>query len=158
MDRPISRTTRRIQVALVALGIALLVVGGIVLWVDVAPSDYPGLLVWLAGSLVLHDGVLAVIVVVVSLVLRRTGKRIPFAVLLIAQGAVVVAAITTLIAFPQVIKQGMGTTNPTVLPLDYGANLLWLYAILAVVTAVTVIVYLRVHARRHGAVEGGRTV
>jgi hypothetical protein len=158
MDQPVSRATRRIQVALVGLGVALLVAGGIVLWVDVAPNEYPGLLVWLAGSLVLHDGVLAVIVVVVSLVLRRTGRRIPFPVLLIAQGAVIVAAIATLIAFPQVVKQGIGTTNPTVLPLDYGANLLWLYAILAVATTVAVVIYLRVGTSRRGVASDKRGV
>ena len=130
------------------VGVALLVVGAAVLMVDVSASSYPGLFVWLAGSLVLHDGVLAVIVVVVSVVLRRSSRRIPFGVLLIVQGAVVVAAIASLVVVPEILKKGIGTTNPTVLPLEYGVNLLWFYAVLAVLTALAVLVYLRVAARR----------
>ena len=144
----VSRGTRVTRWALIAVGVALLGVGALVLMVDVSASSYPGLLLWLAGSLVLHDGVLAVIVLVVSVVLRRSSRRIPFGVLLIAQGAVVVAAIASLLVVPEILKKGIGTPNPSVLPLDYGINLIWFYAVLIVLTALAVLVYLRVAARR----------
>ncbi|PRY67301.1 hypothetical protein B0I08_107197 [Glaciihabitans tibetensis] len=140
---PVGRSTRRIQQGLIGLGLVLLAIGAIVLVQDVAAKNYPGLLLWFAGALVLHDGILAPIVFGVSLMLRRAGKRIPFAVLLIVQGAVVVGAIATLLVFPEILKQGIGTGNATLLPLNYGAGLIGLYAVLAVLTAATVGVYLR---------------
>jgi hypothetical protein len=150
----VTRGTRRVQQALVVVGVLLLVVGGIVLLMDVAPKNYGGLLVWLAGALVLHDGILAPIIFGISLLLRRAGKRIPFAVLLIIQGAVVVAAIVTLIVYPEILKQGIGSANETLLPLNYGAGLIGLYAGLTFVTAMVVLVYLRVRARRRVRVPG----
>lgn len=143
-----SRGTRITRWVLVAVGVALLAVGAVVLMVDVSVSSYPGLLLWLAGSLVLHDGILAVIVLLVSVVLRRSSRRIPFGVLLIVQGAVVVAAIASLMVVPEILKKGIGTPNPTVLPLDYGANLIGFYVVLTVLTALAVVVYLRVTAKR----------
>jgi hypothetical protein len=145
---PVTRATRRVQQLLVGLGVLLLGVGGLVLVQDVAAKNYPGLLIWLFGALVLHDAILAPIVFGVSLLLRRAGRRIPFAVLLIIQGAVVVGAIATLLVFPEILKQGIGTANATLLPLNYGAGLLGLYAGLAALTAVTVALYLRARARR----------
>jgi hypothetical protein len=146
---PVSRATRRVQQGLVAVGLILLAVGAVVLLLDVSAKNYPGLLVWFAGALVLHDGILAPIIFGVSLVLRRAGKRIPFAVLLIVQGAVVVGAIATLLVFPEILKQGIGTGNATLLPLNYGAGLIGLYAGLAVATAAVVALYLAARARHH---------
>lgn len=147
----VSPTIRITRLVLIAVGVALLAVGAVVLLVDVSATSYPGLLLWLAGSLVLHDGVLAAIVFVVSLALRKSGKRIPFAVLLIVQGAVVVAAIASLLVVPEILKKEIGTTNPTVLPLEYGSNLIGLYVVLAVLTAIAVTGYLLVAARRQKA-------
>jgi hypothetical protein len=144
---PVTRTTRRVQQALIGVGLLLLAIGGLVLVMDVAAKNYPGLLIWFVGALVLHDGILAPIIFGVSLLLRRAGKRIPFVVLLIIQGAVVVAAITTLLVFPEIMKQGIGTGNATLLPLNYGAGLIGLYVGLAIVTAGVVAVYLRVGKR-----------
>jgi hypothetical protein len=144
---PVTRTIRRVQQGLVALGLVLLAIGAVVLLLDVSAKSYPGLLIWFAGALVLHDGILAPVIFGVSLLLRRAGKRIPFTVLLIIQGAVVVGAIATLLVFPEILKQGIGTGNATLLPLNYGAGLIGLYAGLAVVTAVVVAVYLRLSTR-----------
>ncbi|MCU1405510.1 MAG: hypothetical protein JWQ43_1813 [Glaciihabitans sp.] len=147
-EPPTSGSIRAWRVALVAVGVALLVVGGITLINDVAPTQYLGILIWLAGALVLHDGIAAIIIFVIGLLLRRAGKRLPFAVIAIVQGALVVAVIATLVALPESIKKNLGTNSSSILPLDYGANLLWFYLGLAVVTAVTIVVFLRVHARR----------
>lgn len=143
-----SRGTRITRWVLVAIGVALTALGAAVLLVDVSASSYPGLLLWLAASLVLHDGVLAIIVLVVSVVLRRSSRRIPFGVLLIVQGAAVVAAIVSLLVVPEILKKGIGTPNPSVLPLDYGANLLGFYVVLTILTALAVMIYLRVRASR----------
>lgn len=138
---------RILRIALALVGIGLLVVGGLVLLEDVAPTRYGGILLWLVGAIVIHDGVIAGLVIAVNLTLRKAGHRVPFGVLAIVQGAIVVGAIVSLIVFPQIVKQGIGTLNPTVLPLDYAANLVMFYAALVAVTAVAIVVHLRVTAR-----------
>jgi hypothetical protein len=136
------------RIALVVVGIALLVLGGLVLLEDVAPKRYGGILLWFAGAIVIHDGIIAGIVIAVNLTLRKAGRRVPLGVLAIVQSAIVVGAIVSLIVFPQIVKQGIGTLNPTILPLDYAANLVLFYGVLVAVTAVAIAVYLRVTARR----------
>lgn len=140
------------RIALVVVGLALLVVGGLVLLEDVAPKRYGGILLWFAGAIVIHDGIIAGLVIAVNLTLRKAGRRVPLGVLAIVQGAIVVGGIVALIVFPQIVKQGIGTLNPTILPLDYAVNLVLFYAVLVAVTAGTIVVYLRTTARqRRGA-------
>ena len=138
---------RRWQTALVVFGIALLGLGGVVLLMEVNPARYGGILAWFAGALILHDGVAALAVFGVSLAMRRAGTRIPVAVIAIVQGALVIAAIVTALVVPEILKSGIGTANPTILPLDYGLHLVLFYAGLAVVTAAAVAAY-AVVARR----------
>ncbi|MBC7725980.1 MAG: hypothetical protein H7146_14755 [Burkholderiaceae bacterium] len=147
--------TRRIRawrIGLLSVGLALLVVGGLVLLADVAPRDYLGILSWMVGAIVLHDGVLALGVFAGNLVLRRAGRIIPWGVIAILQCAIVTGGIVALIVVPEIIKKAIGTTNPTVLPLDYGLNLAVFYAGLALATAVAIVLHLRVtRARRRAA-------
>ena len=138
---------RRWQVGLVVVGLALLVLGGAVLLADVSPTKYLGIAAWFVGALIIHDGVAAMVVFGVSVLLRRVGRRIPAAVLAIVQGALVIAAIVTAIVVPEILKRMLGSANPTILPLDYGRNLALFYVALAVVTAAVVGGYLVV-ARR----------
>ena len=138
-----SPAMRRWQTGLVAVGLLLLALGGLVLVLDVGPSEFVGIAIWFAGAIILHDGILAPVVFVVSLMLRRAGKRIPLGALLIVQGAVVVGAMTALLVVPQQLKQAMGTANPTILPLNYGVNLVVFGAVLVAVTVLAVVVYLR---------------
>lgn len=135
------------RIALLVVGIAFLVVGALVLLEDVAPKRYAGIALWFAGAILIHDGIIAGLVIAVNLTLRKAGRRVPLGVLAIIQGAIVVGAIVSLIVFPQVVKQRIGTLNPTILPLGYGANLVLFYGVLMAVTAVTIAVYLRMTAR-----------
>jgi hypothetical protein len=141
-------TIARWRVALVAVGLLLLLVGGVTLLNDVNPKRYIGIATWFVGALIIHDGIIAFAVVGVNVALRRAGRRVPLPVLLILQGAIVVGAIIALIVFPEIAKQSIGTGNTTLLPLDYARNLILFYVALAVVTAVGIVVYLRVTARR----------
>ena len=145
--KPPMTAVRRWQIGLVVFGLALLGVGAITLLNDVNPKRYIGIATWFIGALILHDGIAAMVVFGVSVVLRKVGRRIPFAVLAIVQGALVIGAIFTALVMPEIIKRAIGTANPTILPLNYGMNLLLFYAALAAVTAVTIAVYL-VFARR----------
>jgi len=145
---PPMTVVRRWQVGLIIFGIAVLGIAGITLLNDVGPESYPGIIVWFVGALILHDGIAALAVFGVSVILRKTGKRIPFGVLAIVQGALVIGAIFAAIVLPAIIKQSIGTVNPTILPLDYGPNLGLFYAGLAVLTALAIVIYFAVLARR----------
>jgi len=138
---------RRWQIGLIVVGVGLLGLGGIVLLNDVTPDRYPGIAIWFVGALVLHDGIAAMVVFGVSIAMRRAGRRIPYAVIAIVQGALVIGAIVTAIVVPEILKKSIGSANPTILPLNYGLNLVLFYAGLAVVTAVAIATYL-VLARR----------
>ena len=139
---PPMTAVRRWQIGLIAGGIAILAIGGVVLLTDVRPDRLLGLAVWFVGALILHDGIAAMVVFGVSIVMRRAGRRIPLPVIAIVQGALVVGAIVTAIVVPEILKKNIGTANPSILPLDYGLHLVLFYAGLAVVTAVTLAGYL----------------
>ncbi|WP_207453811.1 hypothetical protein [Desertivibrio insolitus] len=135
------------RIVLVAVGVLVLVVGVAVLLSDVSPRRYLGLGAWLLGALVVHDAVIAPVVLGVGALLRRAGRRMPGGVLVIVQVALVVAAVVTALVMPEVFKRGIGTANPTVLPLDYGVNLALFYVGLAVATGVAIAAYLAVRRR-----------
>ena len=141
--------TRRWQIALVAVGVLLLLLGGLTLVNDVNPKRYIGLAAWLLGALVIHDGIISLTVFGVNVVMRKTSRRLrlPLPALLILQGALVVAGIMTLIVVPAALKKSIGTGNATLLPLDYGLHLVVFYAALAVVTALALAVYALVRRR-----------
>ena len=143
-----SAAVRRWRIALVIVGIALLVLGGLVLLSDVSPKRYLGILIWFGGALIIHDGIIAPIVLGIGLIMRRAHRRIPFGVLVILQGALVLGAIMTGIVVPEILKKSIGTANATLLPLNYGTNLLVFYGVLIVVTAAAIGVFLRIVARR----------
>ncbi|MEO7017839.1 MAG: hypothetical protein ABI130_13375 [Leifsonia sp.] len=138
---------RATRIGLVALGIALLVLGASVMQSTVSTQHIVGLIVWLVCALIVHDGIIAPIVFGVGLGMRRSGKSIPFAVLAILQGGVVVGLIVSLVVIPEIYAKHLGTANPTVLPFDYAMRLLFLWGGVLVATALTVAVYY-VAARR----------
>ena len=138
---------RRGQIGLIACGLGLLIVGAAVLVTGVDPKNYIGIATWFVGALVLHDGIAAMAVFVVSILLRRAGRRIPLPAIAIVQGALVVGAIVTAIVVPEILKKNLGSANPTILPLDYGLHLVLFYAGLAVATALAIVGYV-ILARR----------
>ena len=147
---------RRWQIALVAIGLATMLVGGITLLNDVDPRRYLGIAVWFVGALVIHDGIISLVVFGANVVMRKTGGRlrIPLPALLIVQGALVIAAIMTLVVVPAALKKSIGTANPTLLPLDYGLHLVVFYVVLAGVTALALLAYGLLRRRARGASAG----
>ncbi|MGW7257547.1 hypothetical protein [Streptomyces sp. NPDC054834] len=117
-----------------AAGVALMGVG-VSLLMDV--RDLTDVLVWLGGAVVLHDVVIAPVVLLVGLLLVRGGVRGP------VRGALLVAGALTAVALPVLLRPGR-TANSSVLPLDYPRN--WLIALVAVATATA----LRLAVRRFG--------
>jgi len=134
------------RVALILLGLALLVVGAIVLLNDVSPKRYLGILLWFAGALIVHDGIIAPLVFVVSLISRRV--KLPAVVTLIIQGALVVGGIVSLLVLPEIVKKSLGTLSSSILPQDYGLNLAVFWLVLVVLTALAVAFYWALFAKR----------
>ena len=136
---------------LIVLGVGLLVLGGIVLLQDVKPVRYVGILWWFAGAIIIHDGILSFVIVGISLFFRRV--RLRLVPVLIVQGALAIAALFALLVVPEILKQGIGTANETLLPLDYGVNLAVFYGVLVLVTAVALGVYRVIAKRRRVLVD-----
>src|SRR5262245_10595335 len=102
-----------------AAGLALMGVGASLL-LDVARLT--GVLLWLGGALVLHDALIAPLVLLIGLVLVRGGVRGP------VRGALLVAGALTAVALPVLLRPGT-PANSSVLPLDYPRN--WLLTLVA---------------------------
>ncbi|MGW1641400.1 hypothetical protein [Streptomyces lavendulae] len=81
--------------------------------------------VWLGGAVVVHDGLVAPLVMAIAVLAALTGLRLRGAV----RAALTVAGSLTAIALPPLLRPA-GVANPTVLPLDYPRN--WLLAMAAV--------------------------
>ena len=143
-----SPAIRRCRVALIVLGLALLALGGFVLLTDVKPQQYLGIVTWFLGALIIHDGILAPVVFAIGLGMRRASTRIPFAVLVIVQGALVTIALLVAIVVPEILKKSIGTGNETLLPLDYARNLSIVIVALLALAAVLIAVVLRSRRRR----------
>ncbi|MFF3603754.1 hypothetical protein [Streptomyces sp. NPDC002463] len=135
------RTVSVLRYGLGMLGVALVGLGA---WLVVDQPDPLGVFVWLAGALVLHDGILAPLVLAVGLLLvgrRRRG---------LLRGALLVAGSVVLVALPLLVRPG-APPNPSALPLPYGRNLAIVLAAVTVVTGV-LIAGQRRRERRQGRV------
>ncbi|MCH0567358.1 MULTISPECIES: hypothetical protein [unclassified Streptomyces] len=118
-----------------AAGLALMGVG-VSLLIDV--RDLSGVLVWLGGAVVLHDALIAPLVLLVGVLLVRGGLRGP------VRGALVVAGALTVVALPVLLRPGP-RANSSVLPLDYLRN--WLVALVAVAMVTVLSMAVRRFAR-----------
>jgi hypothetical protein len=87
---------------------------------------------WLGIALIVHDGVLAWVVVVVGWVVARV---FPPRVRAYVQGGLACAALITLIALPLIYRRGKAAPGLTLLTQDYAAHLGVLLAVVAAVTA-----------------------
>lgn len=144
-----SEGQRTAQIVLIVAGVLMLGIGGIVLLNDVnSIKSYGGILLWFAGAIIIHDAIIAPVVFGIGVVMRKVGKRLPGAILLILQAAIVVVAIMTALVVPEILKKEIGTANPTILPLDYAANLSGFYGLIALLTVAAIVIYLLVAARR----------
>jgi hypothetical protein len=130
---------RAARVALVALGALLLGVAGGALVAGVPSRQWLGILLWLAGAVVLHDAVFAPLVLVGSRILRRVGARVSWAQIAVVQVALVVGAALTLVAVPGIASQAKGARSPSVLVFPYALHLALVWAAIGVLTAAVVV-------------------
>ncbi len=105
--------------ALVALGCA-----GLVLSLDPV-----GWALWVGGILVAHDAVLVPVVLLAGVAVRRAGGPV--------RAGLTVAGLVTLATLPTVLALGRRADNPSILPLEYGRNLLIVLALVGLITLVS---------------------
>ena len=134
-----STAVRVARVALVAVGVVLLAVAAAALVAGVPVRQWGGILLWLAGAVVLHDAVFAPLVLVGSRLLRRLGGRVSWLQIAVVQVALVVGAGLTAVAFPGIRAQQLGARNPSVLVFDYGLELALAWAVIGALTALVVV-------------------
>ncbi|WP_261992279.1 hypothetical protein [Streptomyces sp. MS191] len=106
------------------LGLVMIGIGAWRIAVQPAPAE---VWVWLAGAVVLHDAILAPLVLVVGLLL--VGRRDRG----LLRGAAIVAGSVLLVTLPLLLRPG-APPNPSALPLPYGRNLVIVLAAVAVTT------------------------
>lgn len=150
-------TMRDVRAMLVGLGILLVSIGGLVLLNDVPPRQYPAILAWLVLALLVHDVLIAGLVFAVAFAGRRAATRVPAMPIVIAQTALAVGAIVALIVVPEIVKSAIGAADPSILPLNYAANLAIFLAALGLVTVAAVVLHARLARRgRAGGLSGTR--
>lgn len=137
---PPSRAVRVARTVLIAVGAVLIGVGFGLVAAGVPAGQWAGIALWLAGALVLHDAVLAPLLLIGNLLLRRAGAgALPWASVAVVQVALIVGGVLTLLAFPALRAQAIGARNPSVLPFDYGAHLAVAWAVIGVVVVAAAI-------------------
>ncbi len=133
----------RTRIALGALGVAAIAVGVRILLTDRYIHHPLYVLVWLAGAVALHDGVLVPVVLGLGAALRPRGPL---------RAGLVTAACVTAIALPVLLAPRRA--NRTVLPLDYPRGLLLSLAAVAVLTGLAW-AWSAARSRRRAAGRGG---
>ncbi|MFI5867969.1 hypothetical protein [Streptomyces sp. NPDC051546] len=108
-------------------GLALAAWGG---WLLLQQPEPWRIAVWLGGTVVVHDGFVAPLVIAVAALVAALGSRLRG----VPRAALIVAGSLTVIALPPLLRPG-GVANPTVLPLDYLRNWLVVLAVIALLTA-----------------------
>lgn len=122
------KTARR---CLVAVGVVVMTYAVLGALTDVDVKI--GALIFLAGVLVAHDGLLLPLTIGVGvLVGRHTPRRVQAPV----RAALAISFAVTIVALPLVLGRGRTADNPSQLPLHYGRGLLAIYAIIWTTAAV----------------------
>ncbi|WP_328988668.1 hypothetical protein OG394_20815 [Kribbella sp. NBC_01245] len=119
------------RLALVGLGLAAGLYGAWLLLHHLEPPALIRLPLWLGGAVFVDDFVIAPVVIVVGwLLTRRLGGSDALAYV---RTALLYIGLTSLIALPLLLRQGMGA-NPTVLARNYLRDWLLLEATIVLVT------------------------
>jgi hypothetical protein len=129
-----------LRIGLAAAGLALGLFGVYRLLTQIPPASLLALAVWLAAALVLHDAVLAPVVVGTGWTLRRVvpdrGRRF-------LQAGLIVAGLITVVAAPMIVLRGTQPAVKALLLQNYGANLAILLALVAGVLVLAYAVQVR---------------
>lgn len=135
------------RIALLAVGGAGTLFGVVLLLTTQRFDQLLSLAAWLAGAIIVHDGVIAPATTLTTRSLDRAGRGLPDRSLAVIRMAWGVGACLTLLAVPLLVAQARGPRNESVLASDYGRDLLLLWAAVAAVTLLAVAIGL-VRSRR----------
>ncbi|QGV77261.1 hypothetical protein [Streptomyces ficellus] len=108
------------------VGVCLIGVGAFLL---AGVRDPLGVLLWLGGALVLHDAVLAPLVLAAGMALAALPRR-GGAARGVVRGVLVTGGALVVVTLPLLLRPG-APPNPSALPLPYGRNLLVVLAAVA---------------------------
>ncbi len=117
---------KSVRLLLGGAGLLLIAIGGRLLADLPDPLD---VLVWMGGALVLHDAIIAPLVLVAGLAVAAVPARG------LVRGALLTAGALVLVTLPLLLRPGT-PPNPSALPLPYGRNLLLVLAAVAVAAGV----------------------
>jgi hypothetical protein len=141
-DRREEHVVTAVRRVLVASGTILI---GYAVLSAIADPDIrlPGVLIFLAAVLVLHDGILLPLSIGVGALLARlpVPGRAP------VRAAALISISLTIVALPLVLGYGRSADNPSILPLPYGRGLLLMLTVIWLPTAVIIAIRMR-RARR----------
>ncbi|MEO8322523.1 MAG: hypothetical protein ABI571_00085 [Actinomycetota bacterium] len=135
--------TSRSGRVLLVLGSAVMAFGIAGLFVDGNRTNPDQWARWFFGALIAHDLVVAPVVFAVAFVVHRsTGGRLRR----VLQAGLVATGIVVLTVYPFLRGYGRRDDNPSVLPNDYLASVLWVVGSIWIALAVWAL--LRAHTRR----------
>ena len=137
---------RRLFSVMAVFGWLIMSYGVYGLMINAARTHPSSWLLWFLGGILVHDFLIAPIVIGVGVAVARA---VPEEFRGPVQGALVAGGIVTLTAFPYVLGFGRSSSNLSALPNNYVTALLTLL-LLIVGIAVALIVFRR-HRRRHRA-------
>ncbi|WP_204060446.1 hypothetical protein [Microbispora corallina] len=123
-------------------GAALVVTGLAGLAADARHTHPFGWALWFGGLIAAHDGIVAPLVVTAGVLAGRV--REPYRFWL--RAALAVGGVLALVALPMVLGIGRRPDNPSLLPLDYGRDLL---VVLGAVASAAAVAALRDGRRGH---------
>ncbi len=142
-DRPVNHKTFWISAV---LGGCVIVYGVIGLFAEAAQTQPARWMLWFLGAAIVHDLLIAPVVFGIGVLVHRKVQpplRAPL------QGALIASAMLFVISLPALLGFGRDPTNPSVLPANYIAGALQLFAVVWIATGV-VIVFLRRTSRGRG--------
>jgi hypothetical protein len=116
---------RALRLTIGAAGVAAMALGAVLL-TNPQVGKALDVLWWLIGAVLLHDGVLVPATLAAGALLPPRLRRA-------TRGALITAACLTAVALPTLLRQGH-RANASVLPLDYGRNLVIALGTVAVLT------------------------
>jgi len=118
----------RLRLPLGIAGVLLALFGVFRLVTQIPPFPLVILALWLVGALVVHDGILSPIVVGVGWAVARV---VPPRARRYFQGALIMAALVTVIAIPMIYRQDSQPRSKSMLLQNFGLNLTLLIGIIA---------------------------
>ena len=140
-EPPVTSRYGRLFWAGVGIGWALIGFGVVGALRDAARTNPPELVLWLLGSLVAHDLVIAPATFAVGAALRRSAPR---SLLRPLQAALILSGIFVLFSITLLGGWGRDAGNPSILPRNYAAGLLVALAVVwGATSALAVIGWLR---------------